>query len=217
MKFMMKHLALTLSALMLWLRAEEESMAVFGLLLLSSIPVGASILMGSIAAFKLHAACKQCIGIYVSSALIGACALIAYRRLAAVWGGSMRVTRSAWFLALPLTAALVLVLTTSYALAMPSYKSFSAGCGTMPHPEDRHNVLVHLPAPGPDAHPAIEIFDPLCPACKAFEERLAASHLHRNLTRELLLFPLDNSCNWKYCDCRYQYRNKKFKYCRGSC
>jgi hypothetical protein len=108
----------------------------------------------------------------------------------------MRVTRSAWFLALPLTAALVLVLTTSYALAMPSYKSFSAGCGTMPHPEDRHNVLVHLPAPGPDAHPAIEIFDPLCPACKAFEERLAASHLDRNLTRELLLFPLDNSCNW---------------------
>jgi hypothetical protein len=38
--------------------------------------------------------------------------------------------------------------------------------------------------------------DPLCPACKAFSERLAASGLGDRLDRELVLFPLDKECNW---------------------
>ena len=46
------------------------------------------------AAFKLHAACKQCIGIYVASALIGVCSLLAYRLHAAVEGVPLRLTRS---------------------------------------------------------------------------------------------------------------------------
>jgi protein-disulfide isomerase len=107
--------------------------------------------------------------------------------------------RSMWLLPLPLAAALIVVLVSSYALAMPSYKSFSAGCGKLLDVEDRHNVLVHLPAPSDNplrAHAALEIFDPLCPACKAFEERLTAARLDKQLTRDLLLFPLDNACNW---------------------
>jgi protein-disulfide isomerase len=108
----------------------------------------------------------------------------------------LRITPSAWLLSLPLTALLILVLTSSYALAMPSYQRFSAGCGKLLNLEDRHNVLVHLPAPQANAHKALEIFDPLCPACKAFEERLQAARLDKRLERELLLFPLDNTCNW---------------------
>ena len=158
--------------------------------------MGASLVMGAIAAFKLHAACKQCIGIYVASALIGLGALLAYRLHAAVERVALRLTHSPWLYALPATGGFILLLTSSYALAMPSYERFSEGCGVLPQTEDRHNVLVHLPAAGARAHTAIEIFDPLCPACKAFEERLRAAGLDRRLQRDLLLFPLDNSCNW---------------------
>lgn len=186
----------TAAGLILLLHAEAEDMAVFSLLVLASIPVGASLVMGSIAAFKLHAACKQCIGIYVASALIGIFSLLAYRLHVAVEGTRLRIAPSAWLLTLPLTALLIVVLTSSYALAMPSYQSFSKGCGKLLNLEDRHNVLVHLPAPTPNAHKALEIFDPLCPACKAFEERLKAARLDQQLERDLLLFPLDNTCNW---------------------
>ena len=61
----------TAAGLILLLQAEDDTMALFSLLMLASMPVGASLVMGAIAAFKLHAACKQCIGIYVASALIG--------------------------------------------------------------------------------------------------------------------------------------------------
>jgi uncharacterized membrane protein/protein-disulfide isomerase len=191
------------AGIILMLRAEEDSMALFGLLILASIPVGASLVMGSIAAFKLHAACKQCIGIYICSALVGAGAFWAYRRSTRYERGLPLNMRSAWLLPLPLLAALIIVLLSSYALAMPSYKEFSEGCGKLVDMEDRHNVLVHLPASDEStrdtphsAHNALEIFDPLCPACKAFEERLTAASFDKHMARDLLLFPLDNSCNW---------------------
>jgi hypothetical protein len=44
--------------------------------------------------------------------------------------------------------------------------------------------------------PAIEVFDPLCPACGAFERRLEASDLGAGLDRKAVLFPLDDECNW---------------------
>ena len=43
---------------------------------------------------------------------------------------------------------------------------------------------------------AIEVLDPLCAACRGFEERLAASTLGPELGRRGLLFPLDAKCNW---------------------
>ena len=189
-----------LSAIMLLLRAEREQAAVFALLLLGIVPVVASLFMGSIAAFKLHAACKQCIGIYTASTLIGVSAVLAYRarsrgRLQQRGDLAERFGR-AWLLALPLTALLVLVPVTSYVLAMPKYDKFAGGCGALPAPEDRHNVLVRLKTETPGARAAIEIFDPLCPACRAFEERLKAAGLDKQLQRDLLLFPLDHTCNW---------------------
>jgi hypothetical protein len=44
--------------------------------------------------------------------------------------------------------------------------------------------------------PALEIFDPLCPACKAFESRLESSGFAERLDRKAILFPLDTTCNW---------------------
>jgi hypothetical protein len=185
-----------LTGLMLLLHAEEERSALSTLLLLGSIPVAASLVMGSIAAFKLHAACKQCIGIYIASAIVGIGALLAHTHAANAKRKRPGEFARLWFLSLPVTALLVGILTTSYVLAMPSYEKSTRGCGSLAPGDGTHDVFVHLSAPTPGAHKAIEIFDPLCPACKAFEERLRASGLDKQLQRELLLFPLDKACNW---------------------
>jgi hypothetical protein len=49
---------------------------------------------------------------------------------------------------------------------------------------------------GSSGEPAIEVLDPLCPSCKAFDIRLTASPLRHRLALKGVLFPLDNSCNW---------------------
>jgi len=189
-----------LAASMLLLNAERERIALATLLLMASIPVAASLVMGSIALFKLHTACKQCIGIYLASACVSVAAVLAQRD--SPDATPRKSTRRpappsrAWLLAVPLTGALLIALTTSYVLAMPRYERVNHDCGTLTQQNDAHSVFVHLPAPSASAHKAIEIFDPLCPACKAFETRLATSNLDQQLQRDLLLFPLDKTCNW---------------------
>ncbi len=181
---------------MVLLRAEQERTALFTLLVLAGAPVGASLVMGSIAAFELHAACKQCIGIYSSSLTAGLCALLAFRKRVRVVGATQQTPAARWPLALPLAGVLVILPITGYVLAMPSYSTYGKGCGGLPHPDDKAGVLVHVKAELPGATAAIEVFDPLCPACKAFEDRLKGAGLDKKLERDLLLFPLDHSCNW---------------------
>jgi hypothetical protein len=43
---------------------------------------------------------------------------------------------------------------------------------------------------------SIEVLDPLCASCKAFDARLAASALGERLDLKGVLFPLDSRCNW---------------------
>jgi hypothetical protein len=81
-----------------------------------------------------------------------------------------------------------------YALAAPDFSKFIGTCGQLAKPEDPYNVMLSLP--GGKGVPAIEVFDPLCPSCKALEERLDASGLGQELDRKLVLFPLDSTCNW---------------------
>jgi hypothetical protein len=112
-----------LAASMLLLGAERERIALATLLLMASIPVAASLVMGSIALFKLHTACKQCIGIYLASAAVGVAALLAQRDVPdyAKPRAYVRPPSRAWLLAVPLTGALIVLLTASYVTAMPSY------------------------------------------------------------------------------------------------
>jgi hypothetical protein len=42
----------------------------------------------------------------------------------------------------------------------------------------------------------LEVLDPLCPACRAFERRFSGLELSAETSRQALLFPLDNQCNW---------------------
>ncbi len=84
---------------------------------------------------------------------------------------------------------------TSYVAAAPDHSTFIGACGGLEKPDDQYGVMVALD-PHPGATPAVEILDPLCPACRGFESALAASGLAAEMDRKALLFPLDNTCNW---------------------
>jgi protein-disulfide isomerase len=68
-------------------------------------------------------------------------------------------------------------------------------CGVLEKPDDKYGIMVPLDN-NPGGKAAIEVFDPLCPACKGFENRLFASGLADQVNRKAVLFPLDDTCNW---------------------
>lgn len=174
-------------------RASREETAF--LWLATGLPVAMSVIYGVLSVSKVGATCKVCVGIYLSSALVFAGAAWAHRanssapELTPPWGRFAR-----WF---GEGVAFVLVLTLTYLATAPAGESKNAlsGCGTLVNGEDPAGVMLPLPS-GKGGEAAVEVLDPLCPACKAFDERLAASDLKRKLELKGVLFPLDNSCNW---------------------
>jgi hypothetical protein len=153
-----------------------------------------SVLFGVLAAWKLDALCKVCVGIYASSAIVLVGAFLAHRAAAA--DGPSRLG-----LALAEGTALVAVLTAAYvALAPAGAEKSLLGCGSLVTSGDAGGVMIPLggdaPAAGPKLTPAVEVLDPLCPSCKAFDQRLSASALGERLELKGVLFPLDSACNW---------------------
>lgn len=178
------------------------------------LPVGASVVMGYISLATLGAACKLCIGIYAASG-VGFVASLVQAILARQsartahpipaeesTGGTAPIPLAAravsWGvigIAFAIGVLFVLVPVGTYALVSPDFSRFVGTCGTLPSPADPQRVLIAI---GPQTRevPVLEVLDPLCPACKAFEERLQASGLEPKLHRVGLLFPLDETCNW---------------------
>jgi uncharacterized membrane protein len=172
----------------------------------AGLPVLASLVMGYIALVELDAACKLCIGIYVSSLTVFVAAVLAWREstrppeLGSELGlpgddrddenpvreHAFSIGQGVGFVAVP---ALV------YLIAMPDYDRYMGACGDLLKTDDPNKVFVQLDA-GTGARSAIEVVDPLCPSCRAFEKRLAASGLGEGMGRDAVLFPLDNACNW---------------------
>jgi uncharacterized membrane protein len=92
--------------------------------------------------------------------------------------------------------AFVAVPVLLYLALAPDHARFIGTCEGLAHPADSYGVMArfeHGPATGV---PVIEVLDPLCPACRAFEQRLAASGLAARLDRKAVVFPLDSTCNW---------------------
>ena len=96
--------------------------------------------------------------------------------------------------------AFVAVPVVLYLGLAPDHARFIGTCEGLPHPTDSYGVMVRIERAArtgaPNAAPAIEVLDPLCPACRGFEQRLASSGLGPRLDRKAVLFPLDNTCNW---------------------
>jgi uncharacterized membrane protein len=153
------------------------------------VPLGASLVMFGISLTQLHTFCKVCVGIYASSALIAAAAVMALR-------GRNRPGRTMFTLAGGVVGLGVASLLPAvvYASSLPDYRPYLKSCGTLTQQTEAHNALIKIPTTSPK-RPVLLFEDPLCPTCKAFHERLVSEGIFEHLDVTLALFPLDTECN----------------------
>ena len=163
----------------------------------AALPSVISIIYWVISVNVIGTVCKNCVGIYVASfgAFIAAVAALFFSTKrpkpeapeAMPWGFyGLGFFEGVLFVAVPLVVFLAM---------KPAYTDEMARCGELMHPDDKYNVRVALHR-NPGGVQAIELVDPLCPACKAFRDRLEASGLIDRLDLEGVMFPLDKTCNW---------------------
>lgn len=186
-------------------RRRDDKAAAGFLLAATGVPVLTSLGMGYLSLVELGAACKLCIGIYSSSVVCAIAAFLNYREVSTIAAEPVEYSAygevaaptpvSAHILSFVVGVGFVVVPVLVYALMVPDHGRFVGTCGTLAKPGDEHNIMVDLDGNTGGA-PTIEVFDPLCPACKGFERRLEASGLSEKLDRKAVLFPLDNTCNW---------------------
>jgi uncharacterized membrane protein len=178
-------------------RRQADPRATAFLALACLLPLSASLGMFIISATKVGAFCKLCIGIYVSSTACAVGAILLWR--SAVRGGAFAgPPASDQFLVamVGLGVTFVIVPVVLYFALAPDNARFVGTCDALVHPEDSYGVMVPVAKATTQPVSAIEVLDPLCPACKAFEQRLQASGFAERLDRKAILFPLDTSCNW---------------------
>ncbi|MBI2505070.1 MAG: hypothetical protein HYW07_17775 [Candidatus Latescibacteria bacterium] len=177
----------------LWMRQVEQDRRETRFLLVATLlPVAASAIYFYISYTIIGAVCKLCVGIYAASLGVFISALLANAGSAeeppegSAPNYGLYVGEGMAFVFVPLLFYLAL---------KPGYNVAPGDCGELASPDDKYKVRVALH----QAHggtPALELLDPLCPACKSFSERLETSGLIEQLDLEAVLFPLDKECNW---------------------
>jgi uncharacterized membrane protein len=177
-------------------RASRKSLAFFGVT--GVTPFAVSVVMFFISVTKIGSLCKTCVGIYLSSSMLLAAALLAWR--AARPSATETTPRPAGKWGPPVLAALALGVSTTvpalvYAAAVPDERPFLSSCGKLDKPVEPHNALLRMNTPR-SVRPAILFEDPLCPTCRAFHQRLIDEGAYDRLDVHLALFPLDSACNW---------------------
>lgn len=163
----------------------------------AALPSIVSLVYWFISVTVIGAVCKNCVGIYTASfgSLIAAAL--------AFWLARKDPDPDAppgfpwrWYaLAFAEGVAFVVVPLLVFLAAKPVYTNEMARCGTLMHQEDKYNVRVKINERRNGVE-AVELIDPLCPACKAFRDRLEGSGLVDKLDLDAVLFPLDSTCNW---------------------
>ena len=195
---------LVFRGLELWLAGKQRDPgAALFLLIATLVPVVTSIVYAGIALMVLDAVCKLCVGIYLSSlgTMIGAAWLWLSASRAHDEDEDPSTGPLGWLLGVGEGVAFVALPVWAYLAMMPDFTQFVGTCGTLEKPEDPNGILVSLATPGGEPSSAekvvaIEVLDPLCPSCRGFEDRLEKSGLGSQLDRKILLFPLDDTCNW---------------------
>ncbi|MET0343175.1 MAG: vitamin K epoxide reductase family protein [Polyangiales bacterium] len=164
--------------------------------LFSLVPLVASAVMGTIALRELSAFCKLCVGIYVASVLLVLGAVVSYFQAERTAPREQPEPLSRGALGVVCGIAFLFVgsATVAYALNAPDFSRYAGTCGTLKKADDPQAIL---PLAGRRGGPVLlEVLDPLCPACRAFAARLERHPMFERADRKLLLFPLDDACNW---------------------
>lgn len=221
---------------LIFARRQEDPRATGFYALGALIPAVTSAVMGYISLSVLDAACKLCIGIYGSSALLligaGGLWLRAWQGTGSgiedpsrgpgpgedpAWasddvddeagselqaregpdvergGGGDRISFAMLAGFFGLGVLFVVVPVGAYVGAAPDHSEFIGTCGSLDEPPPEELLVEMGPQRGT---PALEVFDPLCPACRGFERRYEATNFDDELARRAVLFPLDDECNW---------------------
>src|SRR3954471_14891600 len=173
-------------------RASRRTLGFFALIGLT--PLCVSLLMLTISLTQLGQVCKTCAGIYISSALLAFGAVTAWlsSRSEAPRPGPSLALAGAWLVALGVTT---LVPAIVYAASVPDERPYITQCGEIKQPKMKGDSPVKIR--GSRAVQQTMLFeDPLCPTCKAFHDRLVTENIIEKLDIDLVMFPLDNECNW---------------------
>ncbi|MBM4279982.1 MAG: hypothetical protein FJ137_04270 [Deltaproteobacteria bacterium] len=181
---------LVMKQLQLALASETNRHHTSFLVLAWLLPALMSVIFGSIAFSQLGAVCKLCVGIYASSAVGLVLAIVAHVQ---AHKAQTPVPLGTWGLWFGEGVVYVGVMVLFYVLFAPQAPKSAEGCGTLVKREDPAQVFIRVTSTGT---PAIAVLDPLCPACKGFDERIRNSGLDQQLAIDAVLFPLDETCNW---------------------
>jgi len=154
------------------------------------LPLLMSVIYGTISVTSIGAVCTICVGIYLSSTLSVILAFLAHRAASPASSHDNMPSWATWF---GIGCAYVVGMTILYVGMAPSDENPAKGCSTLVDKKDPNDIMIKL---GDGKSDSIAVLDPLCPACKGFDERLEASGLKSKLSLQTVLFPLDASCNW---------------------
>ncbi|MFT3923427.1 MAG: vitamin K epoxide reductase family protein [Myxococcales bacterium] len=189
---------------LLWLtnRTRDERATGF-YALATGVPALTSLVMAIISLSALDAVCKVCLGIYLSSILCVVGAVLTWLRARRAAGQpvsmpgeeAQRMSLGALGVAFLVGCLFVTVSVVAYAASAPNFEKYAGTCGKLAKLTDPSRVLVPLGGQGTGPQ-VLEVLDPLCPACRAFERRFSGLSISETANRQAMLFPLDSSCNW---------------------
>ena len=168
----------------------------------AAFPLAVSIVYLGISLNFIGEICKTCVGIYVSSIGVFVSSLLSYSAISKQYqltGGSKAQSKELpwgyYFLSFFEGVAFVVVIMGIFLAMKPAYAAEDHECGNLIHQQDPDSVMIPVSRKSGGAT-AIEIVDPLCPACQMFRDRLDASPAAEKLDLRAILFPLDSECNW---------------------
>jgi uncharacterized membrane protein len=181
-------------------RAPRRAVAFFGAVGIT--PLLASAVMGTISATQLGSFCKTCVGIYISSFILGFGAILGLLGIRRASGGGVNDEgarpEGSWLVPVAFLAALgavTLVPAAVYASVVPDESPYLDKCGILKRAPTAADDLLQMKG-ARAVRPALLFEDPLCPTCKAFHQRLKSEGVLDRLDSTLALFPLDSECNW---------------------
>lgn len=164
------------------------------LILATLLPVLMSVIYGTLSAVKIGEMCKLCVGVYIASGGGFVFAMLAHKNAKKSEGLETSTSKYVtWF---GQGVAYVAALVVAYLAFVPESTVSKEGCGVLATKEDPSGIMIPYGSQTPGGVESIAVLDPLCPACRSFDERLDATGVDERLSMKAVLFPLDSSCNW---------------------
>ena len=188
--------------LMLAGASDLEPKKTYYLIAAAAFPLAISMIYLGISLNFIGEICKTCAGIYISSLGVFVGSIIAHTNVSNQYnlqgGDKSRSDSLPWgyyFRSFFEGVIFVAIVVGVFLAVKPAYSEKAHECGNLIHQQDPDSVMIPLRRVAGGAT-AIEIADPLCPACQMFRDRLEASTAAKALDLRAVLFPLESDCNW---------------------